>query len=198
MAQYSFYKSQGGILVPATPDTVDFVTNKLKLGAVVTGEFKRARNPGLHRKFFSLLNLGFEYWTPTGGAVSTFERQFLRGYINRLAHHVDDAGVFYALADEYLQLVAEKRAERLTIAKSFHAFRRWVTVEAGHYDLFELPDGSTLREPRSISFAKMDDLEFNDLYQAALNVLWTFILNKSFPTIAEAENAAAQLMDYAA
>ena len=51
MAQYSFYKSQGGILVPATPDTVDFVTNKLKLGAVVTGEFKRARNPGLHRKF---------------------------------------------------------------------------------------------------------------------------------------------------
>ena len=44
----------------------------------------------------------------------------------------------------------------------------------------------------------MDDLEFNDLYQAAINVLWTFILNKSFPTIAEAENAAAQLMDYAA
>ena len=107
--------------MPATPDTVDFVTNKLKLGAVVTGEFKRARNPGLHRKFFSLLNLGFEYWTPTGGAVSTFERQFLRGYINRPARHVDDAGVFYALADEYLQLVAEKRAERLTIAKSFHA-----------------------------------------------------------------------------
>ncbi|EMF5054510.1 DUF1367 family protein [Serratia marcescens] len=181
-----------------TPDTVDFVTNKLKLGAVVTGEFKRARNPGLHRKFFSLLNLGFEYWTPTGGAVSTFERQFLRGYFNRLARHVDDAGVFYALADEYLQLVAEKRAERLTIAKSFHTFRRWVAVEAGHYDLFELPDGSTLREPRSISFAKMDDLEFNDLYQAALNELWTFILNKSFPTIAEAENAAAQLLDYAA
>lgn len=196
MAQYSFYKSQGGILVPATPDTADFVTKKLKLGAVVTGEFKRARNPGLHRKFFSLLNLGFEYWTPTGGAVSTFERQFLRGYINRLARHVNDAGVFYALADEYLQLVAEKRAERLTITKSFHAFRRWVTVEAGHYDLFELPDGSTLREPRSISFAKMDDREFNDLYQAAINVLWTFILNKSFPTIAEAENAAAQLMEF--
>lgn len=45
-------------LSTATPDTVDFVTNKLKLGAVVIGEFKRARNPGLHRKFFSLLNLG--------------------------------------------------------------------------------------------------------------------------------------------
>ncbi|AWC82769.1 hypothetical protein AM377_09995 [Serratia marcescens] len=28
------------------------------MGAVVIGEFKRARNPGLHRKFFSLLNLG--------------------------------------------------------------------------------------------------------------------------------------------
>ncbi|EOY9198304.1 DUF1367 family protein [Serratia marcescens] len=43
----------------------------------------------------------------------------------------------------------------------------------------------------------MDDLEFNELYHAALNVLWTFILNKSFPIIAEAENAAAQLLDYA-
>ncbi|EOX2435248.1 MULTISPECIES: DUF1367 family protein [Serratia] len=37
-----------------------------------------------------------------------------------------------------------------------------------------------------ISFAKMDNLEFNDLYQAALNALWIFILNKSFLTIAEA------------
>ncbi|MCA4113140.1 DUF1367 family protein [Serratia marcescens] len=54
-----------------------------------------------------------------------------------------------------------------------------------------------MREPRSISFAQMDDLEFNELYHAALNVLWTFILNKSFPIIAEAENAAAQLLDYA-
>ena len=51
---------------------------------------------------------------------------------------------------------------------------------------------------RDRSIRKMDDHEFNDLYRAAINVLWTFILNKSFPTIAEAENAAAQLMDYAA
>lgn len=198
MAQYSFYKSQGGILVPATPDTVDFVTNKLKLGAVVTGEFSRVRNPAFHRKFFSLLNLGFEYWTPAGGAVSPFEIQFLRGYIKRLARYVDDVGAFHAVADEYLLLVGDKRAERLTIAKSFHAYRRWVTVEAGHFDLVLLPDGSVIKEPRSISFANMDELEFNDLYRSAINVLWNHILHKTFKSQLEAENVAAQLMEYAA
>lgn len=198
MAQYSFFKSHGGILVPATPDSVEYVNTKLKLGAVVTGDFKHVRNPAFHRRFFSLLNLGFEYWTPTGGAVSPFEIQFLRGYIKRLAHYVDDVGVFHSVADEYLQLVADKRADRITIAKSFHAYRRWVTVEAGHFDLLILPDGSTVKEPRSISFANMDELEFSDLYRAALNVLWNHILHKTFSTQIEAENVAAQLLEYAA
>lgn len=198
MAQFSFVKSQGGVLVPATPDAENFIKAKLKLGAIVTGEFKRARNPEFHRKFFSLLNLGYEYWTPVGGAVSPFEKSFLSGYIRRVAKYAGNAETLNSIGDEYLQLIAEKRADRLTIAKSFHAYRQWVTVEAGHFDLVELPDGTTIREPRSISFANMDELEFSDLYRAVLNVLWVSILNKSFPTIAEAENAAAQLMDYSA
>lgn len=198
MAQYSFVKSQGGVLVPANPDAENFMKAKLKLGAIVTGEFKRVRNPEFHRKFFALLNVGYDYWTPAGGAVSPFEKSFLSGYIRRVAAYAGNAGTLNVIGDEYLQLIADKRADRLTIAKSFHAYRRWVTVEAGHYDLLELPDGTTIREPRSISFANMDDLEFSDLYRAVLNVLWVSILNKSFTTIAEAENTAAQLMDYTA
>lgn len=197
MAQYSFTKSTGGILVPATPDAEDFVKNT-KLGTIVTGEFKRVRNALFHRKFFSLLNLGFEYWEPKGGAISPFELKFLRGYVSQLISYVGNEGVLHEIADDYLALVAGKRAANLSTAKSFHAFRRWVTVESGHYDLFELPDGSTLREPRSISFAKMDELEFNDLYKSVLNVLWTFILSKSFSHSSEVENAASQLMSYAA
>ncbi|ABS47036.1 MULTISPECIES: DUF1367 family protein [Yersinia pseudotuberculosis complex] len=197
MAQYSFTKSAGGILVPATPDAESFVKNT-RLGTIVTGEFKRVRNAPFHRKFFSLLNLGFEYWEPSGGAISPFELQFLRGYINRLMAYVGNKGVLHEIADDYLALVAGKRAANLSTVKSFHAFRRWVTVEAGHYDLFELPDGSTLREPRSISFSAMDELEFNDLYKSTLNVLWTFILSKSFNNPFEVENAASQLMSYAA
>ena len=55
-----------------------------------------------------------------------------------------------------------------------------------------------IKEPRSISFANMDELEFNDLYRSAINVLWNHILHKTFNSQLEAENVAAQLMEYAA
>ncbi len=198
MAQYSFIKSQGGVLLPATPDTVDFVNNKLKLGALVTADFKRVRNPGFHRKFFSLLNLGFEYWEPVGGAISPAEKKLLREYILYLASYVGSEDTLTAVADEYFLKVSTRRASNISTTKSFDAFRRWVTIESGHYDVYQLPDGSLLKEPRSISFAKMDELEFNDLFKATLDVLWTFILSKSFTDQRAVENAASQLMGYAA
>uniref|UniRef100_T1HKV0 Uncharacterized protein n=1 Tax=Rhodnius prolixus TaxID=13249 RepID=T1HKV0_RHOPR len=103
-----------------------------------------------------------------------------------------------AAADEYLNGVAKKRAANISTVKSFEAFRRWVTIESGHYEVYELPDGSLHKEPRSISFAKMEEIEFHALYKATLDVLWTFILSKTFPTQQSAENAAAQLMEFAA
>ncbi|MEU0861295.1 DUF1367 family protein, partial [Streptomyces griseofuscus] len=80
---------------------------------------------------------------------------------------------------------------------SFDAYRAWVTVEAGHYDAIQLPDGTLRKHPRSIAFANMDETEFHQLYQAALDVLWRWILHKPFRSHEEAENAAAQLMNFA-
>lgn len=62
MAQYSFVKSAGNLLVPATPDAIEFLKTKVKIGAVLYADFSQARNPAFHRKYFSLLNLGFQYW----------------------------------------------------------------------------------------------------------------------------------------
>ncbi|HHU6051371.1 TPA: DUF1367 family protein, partial [Klebsiella pneumoniae] len=56
----------------------------------------------------------------------------------------------------------------------------------------------TRKEPKSISFAKMDDIEFAQLYKSVLDVLWNFILFRTFPTQQAAENAASQLFSYAA
>lgn len=56
MAQYSFIKSAGDVLIPASPDAREFV-KKIRLGAVLYSDFKQARNPAFHRKFFALLNL---------------------------------------------------------------------------------------------------------------------------------------------
>jgi hypothetical protein len=43
----------------------------------------------------------------------------------------------------------------------------------------------------------MDETEFQQLYKATLDVLWRWILSRAFRDQREAENAAAQLMNFA-
>lgn len=51
---------------------------------------------------------------------------------------------------------------------------------------------------RTAPFANsMDEVEFQQLYKSALDVLWRWILSRTFRTQREAENAAAQLMSWA-
>ena len=132
MAQYSFVKSAGNLLVPATPDAIEFLKTKVKIGAVLYADFSQARNPAFHRKYFSLLNLGFQYWEPTGGAISPTDKELITGYVKFLAYYAGNESTLQAAADEYLQDVAEKRAGNISAAKSFEAFRAWVTIQSGH------------------------------------------------------------------
>ncbi|SFO03146.1 DUF1367 family protein [Xenorhabdus japonica] len=196
MAQHSFIKISDDTLRPATPATREYLHSKIKCGDVLYADFKKARNPRFHRKYFALLNLGFEYWEPTGGTISPDEKELVRGYVQFLAHFAGSEEALQSAADEYLAGLSKKRAHNITAAKSFDAFRRWATVEADHYDTYEMPNGILYCEPRSISFARMEDLEFSELYKATLNVLWNFILYRSFPTKEAAENAASQLFDF--
>ncbi|WP_454889391.1 DUF1367 family protein [Serratia quinivorans] len=198
MTQLSFIKTSHDTLTPATAEVRDFLHNKVKIGAVLSADFKRVRNPRFHRKYFSLLNLGFEYWTPTGGAISPEEKSLIRGYVRHLAEFAGHGETLNSLAKGYLRKVAAQRADRVTLLKSFDAFRRWATIEAGYYIEQVMPNGVIVREPTSISFASMDDTEFAELYKQTLNVLWQFILNKTFTSPTAAENAASQLMEYAA
>lgn len=198
MAQLSLIKHTSGILIPATPETSDFLQSKVRLGAVLVADFKQVRNPAFHRKFFSLLNLGFEYWEPTGGAISSNERKLVTGYAKFLATFGGNTGALLDAAEQYLERIADRRAGSISACKSFDAFRAWVTVESGHYDAIQLPDGTLRRHPRSISFASMDETEFHQLYHSVLDVLWRWILSKSFPSRLAAENAAAQLLEFAA
>lgn len=56
-------KLPNGTLAPEDSATVEWV-RKIKTGDVVGGEFKRPRNIALHRKWFALINYGFEIWEP--------------------------------------------------------------------------------------------------------------------------------------
>lgn len=197
MAQFSFINSSGGILVPATPDALEYLA-KTKLGTVISGEFKKSRNGVMHRRFFALLNLGFEYWVPAGGAISPAEIELIRGYNNFLSMFTPGSDALDAAGDEYLKEVANKRTIKSDagIVKSFDAFRRWVTIKAGYFTEILLPDNSKTQEPLSISFAKMDDLEFNELYKSAFNIMWQFILSRHFTSQHEAEQTALRLLNY--
>lgn len=197
MAYYAFIKSLGNSLIPATPDTTIFIQSSMKLGEVLVGEFKKVRNPIFHRKYFSLLSLGFDYWEPSGGAISPVERRLVYGYIQYLSHYAGGDDALTAAADDYLASVSSKRSANISGVKSFEAFCHWVTVEAGYFDAYKMPDGSVMKYPRSVSFAKMDEMDFQALYKATLDTLWTFILSKTFNDQQAVENAAAQLMSYA-
>ena len=63
----TFIKTNHG-LAPYTSADIEWF-DKLKIAAIVHGEFKKVRNPKFHRKFFALLNLGYEYWEP--GEIDT-------------------------------------------------------------------------------------------------------------------------------
>ncbi|QDL31468.1 DUF1367 family protein [Serratia liquefaciens] len=197
MAQLQLIKQSSGILIPATPETSDFLQKNCKLGAVLVADFKKVRNPAFHRRFFALLNLGFEYWEPTGGAISTNERKLVTGYARFLATFGGNESALLDAAEQYLDRIADRRAGSISACKSFDAYRAWVTVEAGHYDAIQLPDGTLRKHPRSIAFANMDETEFHQLFKAALDVLWRWILHKPFHSPVEAENAASQLLEFA-
>ncbi len=195
--QLHLIKQSQGILIPATQETSDFLQSKCKLGAVLEADYKLVRNPAFHRRYFALLNLGFDYWEPTGGAISSNERKLVYGYASFLAAYGGNESALLDAAEQYLDRVAEKRAGSISICKSFDAYRAWVIVEAGHYDAIKLPDGTLKKHPRSISFASMDETEFHQLYQASLDVLWRWILSQKFASREAAENAASQLLSFA-
>jgi len=197
MAQLQLIKQSSGILIPATPETSDILQSKIRLGAVLEADFRQLRNPAFHRRFFALLNLGFEYWEPTGGAISSNERKLVTGYAKYLGSFGGNEPALMDAAEQYLDRIADRRAGSISACKSFDAYRSWVIVEAGHYDALQLPDGTLRKHPRSISFANMEETEFQQLYRAALDVLWRWILSRAFRSQDEAQNAAAQLMSFA-
>ena len=65
-----------------------------------------------------------------------------------------------------------------TIAKNLEQFRRDVTILAGYYDVHYALDGSLQPSAKSISFANMDDVEFERVYSAVANVILQRVLTR--------------------
>jgi len=68
--------------------------------------------------------------------------------------------------------------EPLAAEKDFDKFREDVTVLAGHYVATYALDGSISLEAKSISFASMDEIEFEALFSRFVDVLLKDVLSK--------------------
>ncbi len=66
-------------------------------------------------------------------------------------------------ADKVEQLEnMEERGQKLV-------FRKWMTCKAGYYDSYFNPDGGVRIEAKSLSFASMEQAEFEACYSALIN-----------------------------
>ncbi|HFJ2022370.1 TPA: DUF1367 family protein [Salmonella enterica] len=199
MAQLQLVKhTSSGVLLPATPESGEFL-HSVKIGEWIHADFKRVRNYAFHKRFFKLLQLGFDCWTPAGGSLSPDELQLVNRFVGYL---VEMSGQRYgevlsAAADEFLLMEGQLRTRDVALLKSFEPYRAWVTVQAGYYDEVILPDNTRRRTPKSIAFARMDEDTFRQLYKDVFNVLWNFILRHKFRSPQEAENVAMQLLEFA-
>lgn len=151
-----FRKLPGGTLVPDDDSTAEYL-QKIKNGAVLGGEFAQPRNYEFHKRYFALLNLGFEAWEPI-----------------------------------------EREHNGLPVVKNFERFRKDVAIASGFYELTVNLKGETRAEAKSISFARMDDIEFNDLYQKTITLfLGKYQILCNYRDAAEVEATVNAILGFA-
>lgn len=189
-------KAVDNSLRPVTASDADSL-NQYKVGQAVKIQITKQKNRSLphHRLFFGgLLPFAFDYWQPAGGVISPKERDVVIWIAKRLDKFAGNKGVIVTAAEEALNLLAKKRAEKLpVIEKDIDSFRRWLTIEAGYFNICVTPAG-VVKEPKSISFARMDQDEFNAFYKACFNVCWNMILCNRFASKDEAQQAIDDLL----
>jgi len=69
-----------------------------------------------------------------------------------------------------------KTYKGIPVAKNFDRFRKDVIIQAGFYEQTFNLDGEMKLEAQSISFANMDDLEFERVYSAVADVILQKVL----------------------
>jgi len=122
-----------GVLTPADGEAEE-ILRTWKQGQIVKVRYSLPRNYRFLKKWFALLKIGYDNWTP--GAINSK----------------------YGVPE-----------------KNFSRFRADVTILAGHYETHVRLDGSVRVEPKSVSFAKMTEEEFSDLYDRTIDVLIKYV-----------------------
>lgn len=201
MIEAAVIRTPAGTLAAATAADAE-ILRSLQAGKAYRVKVTQMSSRSLrhHRLFFGgLLPLAYEYWQPTGGLVGKAERETVQWVVRHMARQTGaNEAVLQEAAEQSLQTLARLRAEKYGTAQhSMEEFRKWLTVEAGYYDVYETPAGIR-KEAKSISFAQMDQEAFNEFYRACFQVAWNMMLSAKFPSEEAALRAAEEMMEMGA
>jgi len=192
MAERIIVRRRGNALVPVDQQGIDAL-HKLPPDREMAADVVVPRNIRFHRKAFALLQLAFSYWEPKN-FVTAVERNTVASLGKFLVSRGLDRDAVRALCGEFLRHLNSRR-QTLEAEKSFEAFREFVTVEAGFYDVVQTPAGPR-KVAKSWRFSSMDEAEFFELYRAIFSVCWRLVLSQHFDSEDEAEAAAEQLLTF--
>lgn len=195
----------GRALVPATEHDYAIMRQTYRIGQPIRTESKKQPDRSLqhHRLYFGgLIGLVKDYWEPQTGLVHPAEAHTAASFCRYLQSKGIDLTheQSMALQEDYLQQLSQRRAAKLInpVPASTTEIHRWIKIECGYYDLVRLPDGTLEKNPRSISFNKMNQAQFDEFYKAAFGVCWRFVLSRYFETETDATNAINRMLDLAA
>lgn len=160
------------------------------------------RNYQHHKKFFALLDAGFEYWQPEFSVLTQAEEWIAQAVAREIAVAANDENLYQnvtkPIADSVLAKVRSNRESKLDYEgmKTLESYLDHVMKKAGFYDIKPAQDGGTVKERWSISFANMSQERFNDVYKTVYGVIWNETLCNIYEDEAVLDNKINQLIGF--
>ncbi|PNP21982.1 DUF1367 domain-containing protein [Vibrio alginolyticus] len=156
-----------------------------------------------HRKFFALINLGFEYWSPDVSLISEPEFYIAHETAKQFCQLAGREDMYETHGIEIAEMVLskiKKQRESHCDPEAYKCkdnYRYQVMIEAGFFDLEMLPNGGTIKRPWSIAFDNADQEQFEKIYKGCFDVIWNKSLFQVFNDEQEMQNAVFRFMEYA-
>ena len=184
----------------------DYDRNLLKSlpvgSAVKITPINNNRNYQHHKKFFALLDAGFEYWQPEFSVLTQAEEWIAQAGAREIAVAANDENLYQnvtkPIADSVLAKVRLNRESKLDYEgmKTLESYLDHVMKKAGFYDIKPAQDGGTVKERWSISFANMSQERFNDVYKTVYGVIWNEMLCNIYEDEVVLDNKINQLIGF--
>ncbi|EGQ8533124.1 DUF1367 family protein [Vibrio parahaemolyticus] len=155
-----------------------------------------------HRKFFALINLGFEYWSPDVSLISESEFYIAHETAKQFCHLAGREDMYETHGIEIAEMVLskiKKQRESHCDPEAYKCkdnYRYQVMIDAGFFDLEILPNGGTVKRPWSIAFDNMDQEQFEKIYKGCFDVIWNKSLFQVFNDEQEMQNAVYRFMEF--